>query len=278
MTADLHLHSTYSDGSYTPEELVKEAVEKDFKTIAIADHDTVEGVAKAKEVAKNFDIEIIPAIEFSTFRDKAEIHILGYFIDYNDSNLLKESKKIFSARKERAREMVELLNKTGVKISFEQVKNIAGDDYLGRPHVAKAMIKEGYINEIGEAFTEDYIGNGGKAYVPKYKLSPEKAIEIINNAGGIAVIAHPEFINHGEAMGFEDIKELKKDGLQGIEVYQSKHDKKAVKKYKKIAENLDLLITGGSDFHGENSSDVNLGDIRLSDERVVELKKAYQSK
>lgn len=274
MTADLHLHSIYSDGSYTPEELVKEAVKKGFKTIAIADHDTVEGVAKAKEAAKNFDIEIIPAIEFSTFRDKAEIHILGYFVDHNDSNLLKESKKIFSARKERARKMVELLNKTGVKISFEQVKNIAGDDYLGRPHVAKIMLKEGYINEIGEAFTEDYIGNGGKAYVPKYKLSPEKAIDIINNAGGIAVIAHPEFINHGEAMSFEDIKELKKDGLQGIEVYQSKHDKKAVKKYKKIAENLDLLITGGSDFHGENSPDVNLGDIRLSDERVVELKKS----
>jgi len=277
MTADLHLHSTYSDGSYTPEELVKEAVEKNFKTIAIADHDTVEGVVKAKEAAENFDIEVIPAIEFSTFREKAEIHILGYFIDYNDSNLLNESKKIFSARKERARKMVELLNKVGVKISFEQVKNIAGDDYLGRPHVAKVMMKEGYINEIGEAFTEDYIGNGGKAYVPKYKLSPEKAIEIINNAGGISVIAHPEFINHGEAMDFEDIKKLKEAGLQGIEVYQSKHDKKAVEKYKKIAKELDLLITGGSDFHGENSSDVNLGDVRLSEERVVELKKAYQN-
>ena len=277
MTADLHLHSTYSDGSYTPEELVKEAVEKDFKTIAIADHDTVEGIAKAKEAAKDFDIEIIPAIEFSTFREKAEIHILGYFIDYNDSNLLKESKKIFSARKERARKMVELLNKEGVKISFEQVKNISGDDYLGRPHVAKAMMKEGYIEEIGEAFTEDYIGNGGRAYVPKYKLSPEKAIEIINNAGGIAVIAHPEFINHGEAMGVEDIKKLREVGLKGIEVYQSKHDKKAVEKYKKIANDLDLLITGGSDFHGENSTDVNLGDIRLSAERVVELKKAYQN-
>jgi len=274
MTADLHLHSTYSDGSYTPEELVKKSLKKGFKTIAIADHDTVEGIPLAEKVAESLAIEVIPAIEFSTFRGKAEIHILGYFIDYTNQELLTETKKIFSARENRAKKMVELLNKQGIDISFEQVKSLAGDDYLGRPHIAKAMIEKGYINEIGEAFTKDYIANGGKAYVPKYKLTPKKAIDLILNAGGIPVLAHPKFINHGEAMDYDDIKEMKNYGLEGIEVYQSKHDKKDEKKYKKIARDLDLLITGGSDFHGENAPDVKLGDVRLSEKEVKKLKEA----
>ncbi|MGM0437019.1 MAG: PHP domain-containing protein [Bacillota bacterium] len=274
MTADLHIHSTYSDGSYTPEEIVKKSSEKGFKTIAIADHDTVEGVPLAEKAAKLYSVEVIPAIELSTFRGKAEIHILGYFIDYNNKELLSETKKIFSAREIRAKEMVNLLNKQGINITFEQVKNIAGDDYLGRPHIAKAMIEKGYINEVGEAFTEDYIANGGKAYVSKYQLTPKKAINLIVNAGGIPVVAHPNFINHGDELNYKDIKELKNYGLKGIEVYQSKHDKKAVIKYKNIAKDLNLLITGGSDFHGENAPDVKLGDVKLSDKRVKELKEA----
>lgn len=274
MAADLHIHSTYSDGSYTPEEIVKKSLEKGFSTIAIADHDTLEGIPLAKKAAESLSIEVIPAIEFSTFRDKAEIHILGYFIDYTSKTLLSETKKIFSARKNRAKKMVRLLNEQGINISFEQVKSIAGDDYIGRPHVAKAMIEKDYIDEIGEAFTEDYIANGGKAYVSKYKLTPKEVINLILDAGGVPVIAHPNFINHGEAMNYEDIKELKEYGLKGIEVYQSKHDKKAEQKYKKIAKNLNLIITGGSDFHGENSPDVKLGDVRLSDKRVKILKEA----
>ena len=276
MTADLHIHSIYSDGSYTPEELVKKSVEKGFNTIAIADHDTVEGIPLAEKAAESLPIEVIPAIELSTFRGREEIHILGYFIDYRNEDLLSETKKIFSARKSRAKKMVELLNKQGINISFKQVQNIAGDDYLGRPHVAKAMIEEGYITEIGEAFTENYIANGGKAYVPKYKLTPKKAVEIILKAGGVPIVAHPNFINHGEAMNYEDIKELKDYGLEGIEIYQSKHDKKAEKKYKKIAKDLDLLITGGSDFHGENTPDVSLGDVKLNDQEVEKLKEAVK--
>lgn len=274
MAADLHIHSTYSDGSYTPEEIVKKSSEKGFNTIAIADHDTVEGVSLAEKAAESFSVEVIPAIELSTFRGKAEIHILGYFIDYNNKELLSETKKIFSAREIRAKKMVKLLNKQGINITFEQVKNIAGDDYLGRPHIAKVMIEKGYINEVGEAFTEDYIANGGKAYVYKYQLKPKKAINLIVKTGGIPVVAHPNFINHGDELNYKDIKELKDYGLKGIEVYQSKHDKKAVIKYKKIAKDLNLLITGGSDFHGENAPDVKLGDVRLSDKRVKELKEA----
>ena len=274
MTADLHLHSTYSDGSYTPEELVKKSLEKDLTTIAIADHDTVEGISLAKKASKSLSIEVIPGIEFSTFRGKSEIHILGYFIDYHDPKLLKETKKIFSARENRAKKMVELLNEQGINISFEQVKSLAGDDFLGRPHVAKAMVEKGYINKVGEAFTKEYIANGGKAYVSKYRLKPKKAIDLILKADGIPVLAHPKFINNGQEMDYKDIKEMKNYGLKGIEVYQSKHDKKAEEKYTRIAEELDLLITGGSDFHGENDPDVKLGDVRLDEEKVKKLKDA----
>ena len=272
MVADLHIHSTYSDGSFRPEEIINMAVDKGFSTIAIADHDTVEAISYAEKAAKTKDIEVIPAIELSTFREKAEIHILGYFIDYNNENLLRETEKIYSARKDRAKKMVKLLNKEGIKISFDQVKEMADDDYIGRPHIARAMIEAGYISEIGDAFTEDYIANGGKAYVPKYKLSPEKAIELITDAGGVAVLAHPIFINHGEPMGYKEIKGLKDKGLKGVEVYHTKHDSQAIKKYREIANDLDLLITGGSDFHGENAPGVEIGDIKLQEKYLKKLK------
>ena len=269
--ADLHIHSTYSDGSYTPFELIKKAKKKEITTIAIADHDTVAGVREAIIAGEKENIDLIPAIELSTFRGQAEIHILGYYIDYKDNKLLAKIKEIFAARLNRARKMVKLLNENGVNITFKQVKNIAGDDYIGRPHIARAMVEAEYIEEMGEAFTDNYIGNGGQAYVPKYKISPQEAIRIIKNAGGIPVLAHPIFINHGQPMNFADIKGLVEHGLQGIEVYHSKHNAKDSKYYKKIATELDLLITGGSDFHGENSPGVEIGDIILKDKYVNQL-------
>lgn len=273
MSADLHIHTTFSDGSYRPEEIVDMAEKNDFKTIAISDHDTLDGINPAIDYASNKDIEVIPAIEFSTFEGKAEIHILGYFIDHEDESLRKKVKKIFDSRKIRAQKMVKLLNNQDIDITYNEVKNMAGDDYIGRPHIAKLMIKKGYINEMKDAFTDQYIGNGGKAYVEKYKLSPIEAIDLILKTGGIPVLAHPVFINHGEAMDIQDIKKLKENGLLGIEVYHSKHNEKTEKYYKGIAEDLNLLITGGSDFHGENSPGVYLGDIRLSNEYIDELKK-----
>jgi len=272
LSADLHIHTTFSDGSYKPEEIIDMAQKKDFKTIAISDHDTLDGINPALEYASNKDIEVIPAIEFSTFEGKAEIHILGYFIDHEDDYLRKIVKKIFDSRKIRAQKMVELLNKQNIDITYNEVKNMASDDYIGRPHIAKLMIKKGYINEMKDAFTDQYIGNGGKAYVEKYKLSPVEAIDLILNTGGIPVLAHPVFINHGEAMDKQDIKKLKDTGLLGLEVYHSKHNEKTIEYYKNIAQELDLLITGGSDFHGENSPGVNLGDIRLSNEHIDKLK------
>ncbi|MFO7814448.1 MAG: PHP domain-containing protein [Halanaerobiales bacterium] len=272
MSADLHIHTIYSDGSYTPQEIVDKAKQAGFKTIAISDHDTLKGIKPALKYAEDKDIEVIPAIEFSTFRGKAEIHILGYFIDYEDDLLKEKVQKIYDSRKKRAQKMIKLLNQENIEITFEEVRNVAGDDYIGRPHIAKLMVQKGYINQMGEAFTEDYIGNGGRAYVKKYKISPIQAINLIQNSGGIPVLAHPIFINHGEPLREVDIKELKFNGLIGIEVYHSKHNKDDEKYYKGIAEKLDLLITGGSDFHGENSPGVKLGDIRLDSVHVKRLK------
>lgn len=272
MPADLHFHSIYSDGSFTPEELADMASEKGLDTLALADHDTVEGVSEMVEAGEKKGIDVIPAVEFSTFQGKAEIHILGYYIDYLSTPFLKKVKELFDLRLERARQMVEKLNELGINISYQEVEDMAADKYVGRPHIARAMIRAGYIKDMGEAFTEDYIGNGGKAYVDKYTLTPTDAIKMIKKAGGIAILAHPFFINGGNSFTREDIKGLANNGLKGIEVFHSKHDKDISAYYLGIANDLDLLISGGSDFHGENSYGIELGDVLLDDKYVDKIK------
>lgn len=273
MSADLHMHSTFSDGSYTPTELVKEAAKIGLKTIALSDHDTVAGVEEAIREGKRHGVNVIPALEFSTFEGDAEIHILGYYIDYKSPLLLNKIGEIFDARIERARGMIKKLRDQGIEISYEDVKNIAGDEYIGRPHIARAMQQAGYIKVMGEAFSDRYIGNGGQAYLPKYKISPEEAIKIINEVGGVAILAHPFFVNHGKPFDKKGIERLVGFGLEGVEVYHSKQNDTQSNYYHKIARELGLLITGGSDFHGENSPGVDLGDIVIENTLVEKLKK-----
>ena len=272
MAADLHLHSTYSDGSYKPEQLLKLARSKGLDTIAIADHDTIKGSKEAIKIKDNYDIEVIPAIEFSTYKNKAEIHILGYYLDFTSKQLKQEVHNIFQARIKRAEKMIDKLNKQGVAISLKEIKNKIADEYMGRPHLAQEMVKKGYIDEIGEAFTDKYIGNNGQAYVSKYKLTPKKAIKIINEAQGIPVVAHPGFINNGFPLNKENIKEMKKSGLEGIEVFHSRHSSDESAYYRSVAEELNLVITGGSDFHGDKTPEIELGDIELGNNCVGKLK------
>ncbi len=268
MVADLHMHSLYSDGSFRPRQLVERAAENEITTIALADHDTVEGLDEAIAAGEEYGIDVIPALEFSTFQAEAEIHILGYFINHYQQDLLKTIDKIFQARIKRAHEMVFKLNKIGVNITVEEVEKIAGDKYLGRPHIAKTMVEAGYINDMADAFTDKFIGNKGAAYVPKFKLSPEDAIETIQKAEGIAVIAHPYFINHGKAMDLEQIVGLKDKGLTGIEAYHAKHSPDVAQYYLQIADKLDLVVTAGSDFHGENSPGIDIGDVVLNEAQL----------
>lgn len=274
MVADLHVHSIYSDGSYSPEQLIDMAVDKGLKALALADHDTVEGVEEMLEIGSSKGIEIIPAIELSTSSTKAEIHILGYKIDYKAPFFLEEIKRMFNARLKRAKKMVDKLKGMGIDISYQEVKSIAGDKYIGRPHIAQALVKAGYIEKVEEAFTEAYIANGGRAYVGRQKISPERAIELIHQAGGVAILAHPYLVNKGNPFNKDGIIELVDKGLDGIEVYHSKHDSKTREYYKKIAEELGLLITGGSDFHGESSPEVKLGDVQVSEVELRKLKEA----
>ncbi|MFP4015521.1 MAG: PHP domain-containing protein [Halanaerobiales bacterium] len=278
MAADLHFHSIYSDGNNTPAELIEMAISKGIDTVALSDHDTVEGVAEMIEIGNEKGVEVIPAIEFSTYQGEVEMHILGYYIDYRSKTFLSKIHSLFRERIARSRKMVKKLNDIGININYQDVVKTAGDKYVGRPHIARAMISAGYINNIEEAFTEDYIGNRGKAYVSKDNLSPLEAIELIHKAGGIAVLAHPYLINDGAPFDKNGIINLANQGLEGIEVFHSKQSQEISEYYLKIARELDLLVTGGSDFHGNGSVGLQLGDVLLDDQYVAQLKDFYNRK
>ena len=274
MVADLHVHSIFSDGSFSPEELIDMAIKKGLKAIALSDHDTVEGLESMIKRGREKGIEVIPAIELSTFSSGSEVHILGYKVDYQDEFFLKEIECLFKLRLSRAKKMIEKLNQLGIKISYQQVKEMAGDKYIGRPHIAKALFNADYIKSIEEAFSQEYIGNGGRAYVAKEALKPKEAIALIHQAGGVAVLAHPYFVNKGNAFTKKEVQDLLAKGLDGIEVYHSKHNRETSNYYLKVAEELGLLITGGSDFHGETYPQVKLGDVRVGEDLLKKLKDA----
>lgn len=269
--ADLHIHSTASDGSWTPAEVVRFAGEKGFSCIALADHDTVGGVEEALSEGTKLGVKVIPALEFSTLYRGGEVHILGYCIDWKDKNLLARLKAVSGARLERARGMVDKLQKLGVDISWEEVQQISGGGSVGRPHIARAMLSKGYISSIEEAFTGDYIGNGGKAYVERYEMPPEEAIGLAKKAGGVPVLAHPGFFKKNSRLEKEDIIYLAGKGLQGIEVWHTRHSKEDIIYYEGIAKELGLLLTGGSDCHGGIGDQILLGRIKLPCEYVENL-------
>ena len=274
---DLHMHTTASDGASTPEELVAHCIELGLETIAVTDHDNVTSVEKVRKLGEEKGLKVVPGIEISTYRGEAEYHILGYFIDIENDALLGLTEAILDSRVERTHKMIAKLSEMGYPLEFKDVKKYATGVSLGRPHVARAMVEKGYIEKIGDAFTQEFIDGGGKAYVEKKNVLPAEAIEVILKAGGIPVIAHPYIINHGEPLAKKEIARLKEVGLKGIEVYQTKHDKKTTKKYKKIAEELDLLVTGGSDYHGENSPGILPGDSGMSKEEFEKLESYTRS-
>jgi len=228
----------------SPREVVRWAGVKRLKAVGITDHDTVNGIAPAIEASASYGVEVVPGIELSTLYEKEEIHILGYYIDYKAEWFLAALKKIQNSRFERAERIVGKLQELGMEITLEQVKNIAEDGAIGRPHIARAMINKGYITNIKDAFRE-YIGKGGPAYVDRYKLECGEAIEMIKKLGGISVLAHPGLIKSKEYIG--RILDL---GIDGIEVYHSKHDEDTVRYALAIAQSRKLLVTGGSDCHG----------------------------
>lgn len=277
MPADLHLHSTASDGSDAPAVVVRRVAAAGFTAMALADHDTMDGVADAMEEASRAGIVCIPAVEYSTLDDEREIHMLGYGLDPDDPALKRALRRLSAGRFNRAQLMVEKLNELGVDVTWKRVQEIAGDENVGRPHVAKAMQEAGYIRDIKEAFTEQWIANGGRAYVERVKITPEESIAQIRAAGGIAVLAHPgRFRSDDDTIGDDVIARYIEAGLEGIEVFYSRHTPSMEAHYKAIAERHGLVMTGGSDDHGTNAEPL-LGRIRLPDDYVRRLTDAIDA-
>ncbi len=265
--ADLHVHTYFSDGTYSPEQLVKAALKEGISCLGVTDHDTLEGVVPVQEAAKGHDLEIIGGIELSTEISGKDIHILGYFLDATEGPLVDNFRKAQQVRVERAEKMIGKLKEMGVAdIDMDDVSKQTKTDSIGRPHVAKILKEKGCVSTIGEAF-DKYIGEGCPAYVPKYKMTPIKAIELIRESSGVAVLAHPMVNNKDEI-----IPRLVKAGLQGIEVYYPNCCKEVIKYYEGIAQKHGLAVTGGSDSHGNVKSYTTLGKIKLPYEFVEKLK------
>jgi 3',5'-nucleoside bisphosphate phosphatase len=269
--ADLQLHSTASDGSDAPSEVVRRAARKGFSAIALTDHDTVGGVSEAMDEARVHGIELIPGCELSTLDDtERQIDILAYGIDVSHTGFLATLDTIRSGRLGRAWLMVRRLNECGFAVSWDRVQEIAGGENIGRPHVARAMVEAGVVRTIKDAFTPEFILDGGRCYVQRVKITPAEAIEQIHDAGGVAVAAHPG----RTGLSDDDVALLASSGLDGIEVHYPRHSKAETTRFLQLANQLDLLVTGGSDDHGDINEGRMMGRVRLPWPHVERLRLA----
>lgn len=243
--ADLHCHTTASDGLLSPTELVQLAAKLGLKGIGITDHDTIQGWKEAENASVDYQIQILKGIELNTNWYGKEVHLLGYEVDSSSSYLTNKLSVLRNARQKRMEEILDRLQDLGIKIAVTEVQRYAQGESIGRPHIAQVLIERGIVRNMREGF-DRYIGIGAPAYVPSYKLTPEEGINLIREADGVAVLAHP-----GVHSLEEGIPAWVKAGLQGIEVWHSEHTQEDEKKYLRIAHKYRLLTTGGSDFHGE---------------------------
>lgn len=261
-TADMHTHSTYSDGSMTPAEVVKRAAALGLGAIALTDHDTVGGIAEALEEALKAGLEVMPGVEISTDFNP-EMHILGYF-NKNDYMRIEAALNIVRENREKRNErIIEKLNKLGYAITAQDAKRYAKQSITARVHIAEALFEKGYTKSIDEGF-EKLIGDGRPAYVKRAKITPQEGMMMISQAGGIPVIAHPRNLGIGMVQFEKTVAELKLNGLKGIEVFYADNSRYEDAQYLSVAKRYGLLATGGSDFHGTGRSDVEIGSGRGS--------------
>jgi predicted metal-dependent phosphoesterase TrpH len=261
---DLHIHSNASDGTFSPEQILDQALASYLAAIAITDHDTISGSKEAIRLGPPPDLKFITGVEISanppaSFPCSGSFHILGYAIDLNNSALNQMLEELQQARKNRNPRILQTLKELGFPLTLDEVNAEAGDGQLGRPHIAKVMIKKGYVGSINEAF-DKYLGKEKPAYVDKYRMECDQAIELIRHAGGIPVLAHPCLVEPTTDLPFESlIKSLRAMGLKGIEVYYPEHTPKSVAEYTAMAKRYGLLMTGGTDFHGALKPDLKMG-------------------
>jgi predicted metal-dependent phosphoesterase TrpH len=264
--ADLHLHTNFSDGTFTPEELVLQAQKAGLACIAVTDHDSVEACARAAAACAAVNMEFIPGTELTAEQDDTELHVLGYFLDTNNKKLLAEIARFQIVRQNRIHEMVARINEMGVPLQAESVFALANCKSPGRPHVARAMAKEGLVRNLDEAF-ERFLKKGRPAWVPKSKISALDAIELVHQAGGLAIMAHPG-LNRTDNV----IPGLVDSGLDGIECFHTKHSTAMSERYLEIADKYHLLVTGGSDCHGFSKGKPLIGTVRLPYDHVGKMK------
>jgi 3',5'-nucleoside bisphosphate phosphatase len=264
--ADLHVHTTISDGLFTPEHVVKVAIEKDLRAISITDHDAIRGIKPATEEALKYDLEIIPGIELSTIDNHLDVHILGYFFDLKNEKILHYIHLFQEERIRRAEKIVKKLFGLGMKLNFDLIIKKAGIGSVGRPHIADALMEEGYVLSYDEAFYK-YLGNEKPAYVPKYKISPGEGIELIHQAKGLSFVAHP-----GMDIDTEYLTKYIKQGLDGIEILHPKHNQDKVNELYQLAVQHQLLVSGGSDCHGNRKGNEMMGLFNVPYQFVEDIK------
>ncbi|MBI5124471.1 MAG: PHP domain-containing protein [Candidatus Omnitrophica bacterium] len=265
--ADLHVHTSYSDSTLSPEEVVSCAKEKGLAAIAICDHDSIDGIEPCMAIGARLGVEIIPSIEMSAEKIDAEIHILGYFIDWKQDWFKDKLKEIRAARVERVYKIVDKLKTFDIIVDPKEVFKIAGNNAsVGRLHIAQAMLDTGKIKSMKEAFIK-YIGFLKPCYVPYIKFSPQEAISLILKVGGVPVIAHPDLIGNDKY-----IEEFVRYGLRGIEAYHTDHKPRVSKRYEEFAKRHNLIVTGGSDCHGMGKGRILMGGVKVPYELVEKLK------
>lgn len=262
MSIDLHVHTNFSDGSLSPRELIDLAIEKKIDVLAVTDHDEVGALPSALEYAANLPISIVSGVELSIKYDlpgHGHLHILGMFIDYQNQELINVLNCLKTARYNRIKTMVQKVKAIGYDLDFNELEKNIGRGSAGRPHLAQMLVAEGIANDIPEAFSK-YLSKGRPAYVPKKKLTTHSAIDLIHKSGGIAIVAHPFSLGYSmySEMGREILK-LKDMGLDGLEAYYTNHNSHLTKWLLDFALQNNLLISGGSDFHGDPRPDINLG-------------------
>ena len=271
---DLHLHSTASDGRFSPEEIVRKSAEQGLTVIALADHDSVDGVAPALAAARAFSgLKVIPGVEISTYVPRGEVHILGYFIDYTSEELRVRLERMRDSRRDRAQRMIAKLGDLGIHIEWQRVQEIAGTGSMGRPHIAQALLEKGYVDSVSQAFAK-YLGRDGLAYVEGVKMIPVEAVELVIKTGGLPVLAHPLTVDNLETV----VTELKAAGLVGIEAYYKEYTAEEVAGLVGLADRNHLITTGGSDYHGlEADTETMIGGAEVpieAAERLIALAEA----
>lgn len=274
---DLHSHTVLSDGTTTPEENVRLAVELGLEGLGVTDHDTTAPFDRAFAAADGTGLEIVPGTEFSAELDGSSVHVLGYWIDPTDEPLQTEMDRLRNERSRRAEQIVEKFNGLGIAVTFARVQELAGEAPIGRPHIAKAVIETGAATEMKEVF-DRWLQDGGPANVPKYAVDPVAAVELIRGAGGVAVVAHPGLYGRTDAgLDAEVIEAMVAAGMAGIEADHPDHDDETRAFYRDLAVAHSLVVTAGSDFHGERKS-LQLGEATTSRDALERLRESLPTR